>query len=206
MNRRSALRSARAFAIVLPLGMGAAGPEGAALPEPIPVQILDDGEAIAALGAVLRQQPAPHACASVLVRDRTGAPAVVALEWRDLDDHAESGELLLERRSAAASPAGFRLWEGCAPVPRRMREGRLFLTLVETGPAGAPPSRRIASVEIRPEIWSWRPVRTGSPPADPELETGEDGPRRAGPADERFEPAAPAGAVTTPARTRDGAF
>jgi hypothetical protein len=165
-RRASRLRTLPALAIVLPLGGGEPAPPSAGAPEPIPVEIVADAEATAALGAVLIDGPVPLACARVLVRaegplggESGGRPPFEAVEWRSVGRRTEVGALRLERRGASTAAPGFDLWDGCAEVPVGMTEGRLFLSLTEPAPGAGPSVRRIASVEIRPEIWSWRPLR-----------------------------------------------
>jgi hypothetical protein len=200
-RRPSRLRTLPALAIVLPLGGGEPAPSPGA-PEPVPAQIVGDADATAALGAVLIDGPVPLACARVLVRadgplgDEAGArPPFETVEWRSVGRHAEVGPLRLERRGASTAAPGFDLWDGCAEVPVGMTEGRLFLSLAEPAPGSTPSPRRIASVEIRPEIWSWRPLRAAAAPlaaargAAP-VRPGSEGGERA-PSDPEAEPAAP---------------
>ena len=174
------IRSWRALAVVLPLGAGAPEAER----PPLPQEIVRDPGAAAAIGGVLRGGDRPYACAGVLVRspsarnaERRGSAAgpgepVASLgplvaEIDEIDAigapgaiGALGGETRLDLRPAAApAPPGFELWEGCAALPEHLKDGRLRLSVAGAAPDASGGESRITVVEVRPEIWTWRPVR-----------------------------------------------
>jgi hypothetical protein len=160
--RSHPLRSLGALAIVLPLGLDPASQDLAGGSLAIPEDLLADVRAVAAVGAVLHSGPEPTACASVVVRQSERAPRLVHVEWRSLDRDPVSGEIALRRDADSdleARGAGLELWEGCAPISRPLREARLFLTLEQKAADHRSASHRVASVEMRPGNWTWRPLR-----------------------------------------------
>ena len=160
--RSHPLRSLGALAVVLPLGLDPASHELAGGSVAIPDGLLTDARAVAAVGAVLHPGARPTACASVVVRQSRHAPRLVRVEWRSLDRDPVSGDIVLSRDADSdveARGAGVDVWEGCAPMPRELAEGRLFLTLDQATADPATVTHRVASVEMRPEKWTWRPLR-----------------------------------------------
>lgn len=183
MRKRLRIRGIRswpALAVVLPLGAGAPEAER----PPLPQEIVRDPGAAAAIGGVLRGGDRPYACAGVLVRspraDRRGPAAdpgepVASLGplVAEIDEIGELGEIdapgatgalggetrLDLRPAAAPAPPGFELWEGCAALPEHLKEGRLRLSVAGAAPDVSGGENRITAVEVRPEIWTWRPVR-----------------------------------------------
>lgn len=177
------IRSLPVLAVVLPLGAGAPEAER----PPLPQEIVRDPGAAAAIGGVLRGGDRPYACAGVLVRsphasrskgtERSGSAAGFEVPVASLgplvaeiggidpiggvgSPGAAGGETRLDLRPAEApAPPGFELWEGCAPLPEHLKEGRLRLSVSGAGPGVAGGESRITAVEVRPEIWTWRPVR-----------------------------------------------
>ena len=175
--RSHPLRSLGALAVVLPLGLDPASHELAGGSVAIPDGLLADARAVAAVGAVLHPGAQPTACASVVVRQSRRAPRLVRVEWRSLDRDPVSGDIVLRRDADSdveARGAGIDVWEGCARMPRELAEGRLFLTLEQATADTATLAHRVASVEMRPEKWTWRPLRDlPEAPARIDAESGQ---------------------------------